>query len=237
VRIGIVSDVHGNIAGLERALAAMGAIDELICAGDSIFQFRFANDAVKRLRDMGALAILGNHEETFFSRDGERARQAAWIDREAMGWLAALPQSLTLEREGRRILVTHGSPFEPRYEYIYPNSPTLQRFATLDADVVILGHTHCQMAERIGDVLVINPGSAGDPRDHRNNRQLSCAVLETSDLSLTFYDFPDPMRVPSTAPVQPPAVQPGGSAASGIERRTVGQPAMQPNLGAASLDT
>ena len=221
MRIGIVSDVHGNIAGLERALAAMGAIDDLICAGDSIFQFRFANDAVNRLRALGALAIQGNHEETFFSRDGERARQAAWIDREALDWLAALPLSLELERGGRRILVTHGSPFEPRYEYVYPHSPALKRFATLAADVVILGHTHQQMAERVGEVLVINPGSAGDPRDHRNGRQLSCAVLDTDTLAVEFFDFPDPAR--ESAAVLPGASVRGHNTANGLAQGTTTQ--------------
>ena len=33
---------------------------------------------------------------------------------------------------------------------------------------VILGHTHYQMAERVGTSLIINPGSAGEPRDARN---------------------------------------------------------------------
>lgn len=194
MRIGIVSDVHGNSAGLDRALALMGDVDELICAGDSIFQFRFGNDAVNRLRARGALTIQGNHEETFFSRDGERARAAGWIDRDAMSWLAERPLRLQIERDGRRILIVHGSPWEPRYEYIYPHTPALRRFATLDADVVVLGHTHHQMAERVGSVLAINPGSAGDARDARNGRQLSCAVLETRDLSVQFFDFPDPAR-------------------------------------------
>ena len=36
VKFGIVSDVHCNAAGLERAIALMGEIDELICLGDSI---------------------------------------------------------------------------------------------------------------------------------------------------------------------------------------------------------
>jgi putative phosphoesterase len=194
VKIGIVSDVHGNIAGLDRALALMGDVDELICAGDSIYQFRFGNEAVNRLRERGAHTIQGNHEETFFSRDGERARAAGWIDRDAMAWLAQRPLRLELERDGRRILVVHGSPWEPRYEYIYPHTPALQRFSSLDAEVVILGHTHHKMAVQVGPVLAINPGSAGDARDARNGRQLSCAVLDTRDLTVQFFDFPDPAR-------------------------------------------
>jgi hypothetical protein len=60
------------------------------------------------------------------------------------------------------------------------------------------------MAERYGRVLVINPGSAGDPRDHRNEFQLSCAVWETTTGEVTFYDYPDPTRnfVTSSAKLQ-----------------------------------
>jgi len=83
LKIGIVSDIHCNIAGLDRALAEMGEVDELICAGDSIFQYRFSNEVVTRLRERGARVILGNHEETFFSSAGVRAQQAGWIDRDA----------------------------------------------------------------------------------------------------------------------------------------------------------
>jgi predicted phosphodiesterase len=38
---------------------------------------------------------------------------------------------------------------------------------------------------------VINPGSAGDARDSRNGRQLSCAVLDTDDESVRIIDYPD----------------------------------------------
>lgn len=50
------------------------------------------------------------------------------------------------------------------------------------------------MAERFGNVLVVNPGSAGDPRDHRNGRQLSCATWNTITDEVTFYDYPNPGR-------------------------------------------
>jgi len=38
VRIGIVSDLHCNFAGLSQALDRMGDVDELICLGDSIWE-------------------------------------------------------------------------------------------------------------------------------------------------------------------------------------------------------
>jgi predicted phosphodiesterase len=45
--------------------------------------------------------------------------------------------------------------------------------------------------QRIGRVLVINPGSAGDARDNGNGRQLSCAVLDTVTEEVVVTDFPD----------------------------------------------
>src|ERR1700736_5478890 len=40
VKLGIVSDIHCNAAGLRAALALMGDVDELICLGDSIWEYR-----------------------------------------------------------------------------------------------------------------------------------------------------------------------------------------------------
>ena len=50
MKIGIVSDVHNNAAALEAAIDLMGDVDELFCAGDSVSQVRFTNDAVALLR-------------------------------------------------------------------------------------------------------------------------------------------------------------------------------------------
>ena len=38
--VGIVSDVHGNARGLATALARMGDVDVLLCAGDLVGQAR-----------------------------------------------------------------------------------------------------------------------------------------------------------------------------------------------------
>jgi predicted phosphodiesterase len=72
----------------------------------------------------------------------------------------------------------------------------LRRFAEADADIVLYGHTHCQTVQRIGTALIINPGSAGDARDSRNDRQLSCAVLDTVTDEVTVIDYPDPRYTP-----------------------------------------
>jgi putative phosphoesterase len=189
LKLGIVSDLHCNIDGLDRALEEMGSIDALLCLGDSIYQYRFSNAVIGRLRELDALTIQGNHEETFLGTAGARARSSADIDRQLLGWLAERPHRHELRVDGKRILMVHSTPWEPRGAYIQPTSSELQRFGETDADIVLYGHTHRPVVRRIGRVLVVNPGSAGESRDPRNGGRLSCAVLDTVTEEVVMRDF------------------------------------------------
>jgi len=206
MKLGVISDIHCNHEALRIALERMGPVDELLCAGDAIYQFRFSNEVIGILRQRQTRYVLGNHEEVLLGHWGERARSADWVSREELEHMAARPSRIETVVGGRRLVMVHGSPFEPHNEYIYPNSRSLSRLATIDADYVILGHTHYQMAERVGRALVINPGSAGEPRDARNAFQLSYAVLDTETDEVRFDDFPDPTRA-----AVDPSIIPGGA--------------------------
>src|SRR6185437_716746 len=107
----------------------MGDIDELICLGDSIWEYRFSNEVAQILAERRAHTILGNHEECFFGPLGERARARVDNDPELMDWLASRPHRLELERDGKRLLLVHSTPWEPRGDYILPDSRDLARFA------------------------------------------------------------------------------------------------------------
>lgn len=194
MRLGIVSDIHCNIQGLERALDLMAPFDQLWCAGDSVFQFRWSNEVVRRLRDLQAVVVLGNHEETLLGPDGQRALSNPKVDQDLVAWLRRQPYRIERIIDGKKVVMTHGSPWEPWKDYHYPHEPIWARAAELDCDTLIVGHTHYKMALRVGRVLVINPGSAGDPRDHRNDFQLSCATWDTTTGEVVFYDYPDPTR-------------------------------------------
>jgi predicted phosphodiesterase len=167
----------------------------LWCAGDSVFQFRWSNEVVGRLREIGARVVLGNHEDTVLGRDGVRALSSNTIDQELVRWMREQPYRLEEMVDDKRVLMTHGSPWEPWKDYHYPHEKAFwARAERLNCDTVIVGHTHFQMAERFGSTLVINPGSAGDARDHRNSFQLSCAVWDTTTDEVVFYDYKDPAR-------------------------------------------
>ena len=194
MRVGIVSDIHCNAAGLARGLTLMGEIDALFCLGDSIYEYRFSNDVVALLKEHDATTILGNHEECFFGPQGARARARDGVDPALAAWLAERPLRQPLSIGGKRLLLVHSTPWEPRGTYVHPGSSLLDRFAEADADIVLYGHTHYQLDRRVGRVLVINPGSTGEGRDTRNQWQLSCAVLDTVSEEVQLIDFPDPLR-------------------------------------------
>lgn len=67
-----------------------------------------------------------------------------------------LPRALDLLLGGLRVHVSHG------HELGRPKPAQLAQ--AYDADVIVYGHTHVQMIERVGGTLVINPGAAGPRR-------------------------------------------------------------------------
>jgi hypothetical protein len=67
-----------------------------------------------------------------------------------------LPAVVHLERGGLAIHVSHGHEV---------GAPTPLKLASrYGADVLVYGHTHRALAERIGAQLVVNPGAAGPGR-------------------------------------------------------------------------
>jgi putative phosphoesterase len=189
VKLGIVSDLHANAAGLVAAIERMGRVDELLCAGDLVEESRFSNEVIDVLRQRGAHCVLGNHDRHFLAGFEARGGWATGADPELVGWLAARPTRLELEVGGHKLVMTHASPCEPGYPYVYAHSPGLQRWAEVAADYVVVGHTHAQMARRVGEVLVVNPGSAGLAQDPGNGRRLSYAVLDAATGEVTFDDY------------------------------------------------
>lgn len=71
-------------------------------------------------------------------------------------WNGRLLERLDLEIAGVTIHVSHG------HEFGRPGAATIA--AAYDADVCVYGHTHRQSIDRVGERLILNPGSAGARR-------------------------------------------------------------------------
>lgn len=179
MRIGIVSDIHCNAAALDRAVEQMGDVDEILCAGDACYQYRFSNEVAERLRQLGGRYVLGNHEEILLSEAGARAQASPTVDHALLEWTRDQPQLLRTEIDGKRLLMFHATPWAPYKDYLFPHDPQLQRLAEEEADFIIYGHTHAPLVTRIGRALIVNPGSAGEMRGA--DQVLTYAVLDTAD--------------------------------------------------------
>ena len=176
--IGIISDVHGDLAALDRALELMGPVHEVLCAGDLVMSYRFSNDAVRRLQEIGARVVLGNHDLDVLGPQGSRVRESPRTDPELLAWLSQQPTHLDVQIDGRRLVMFHATP-GTSFEYVYRQSASIREWDALGADYVIYGHTHYPLELRLARTLVINPGSTGQPRDPSNGFRSSFAVLDT----------------------------------------------------------
>ena len=180
MRLGILSDPHGNSLGLIAALRALegSRVDRLLCAGDIVGYYPFVNETIDTLIAAGVECIAGNHDlylrgDRPTTRERWKAYQLDYVDEvithENRQWLAALPLQLDIEVGRTRITMCHGSPWSPE-EYIYPDATDLERFGAVNVDVIIMGHTHIPMVRRLEvgqrEVLLFNPGSCGQPRDY-----------------------------------------------------------------------
>ncbi|MDO8669929.1 MAG: metallophosphoesterase family protein [Dehalococcoidia bacterium] len=179
MRIGIISDIHGNVSGLEQALEAMGQVDEILCAGDLVYQYRFSNEVIEIVRSLGVKCVRGNHEDIIISHHGANLRASGTIKPENLRYITNLPIRFEEQIDGKKFYMVHGSPWDPLREYVMPQDRRIEQMKEIDADVVVMGHTHFPMVRKVGKVLVINPGSCGDPRDHSYGLRLTFAVLDT----------------------------------------------------------
>jgi putative phosphoesterase len=165
---------------------------EVLCAGDLMFQYRFSNEVAALLESAGVRSIVGNHDKIILHLPNHPLRSSPSIEPRWLQYVASLPDTLDLELGGRRIVVAHGAPWDPagaiELTYVYPHDkPRLDRMREVEADVVVLGHTHVPMVERVAGVVVINPGSCGVPSGP--SAQLTCATLELDTLRAEVLHF------------------------------------------------
>jgi putative phosphoesterase len=175
-RLAVISDVHSNLEALHAVLGAIEG-EDVYCLGDSVGYGANPNEVLQLLRDRGAKAVMGNHDQAAVTgetgRFNARAAMAAlWtrgrLERENMNYLQGLPLELREEFDGANAYMAHGSPDDRIWEYVDPRSH-MDLFAhylsKTGCVLVALGHTHVPYSWSGEAGRVFNPGSVGQPRD------------------------------------------------------------------------
>lgn len=148
--IGIVSDLHGNLPGWERALAILQGCELILCPGDLLYHGpRF--DPVSGYNPRGLaeainacpvplLIARGNADSEVDSLFVHQPVQSPYV-------FAAV--------EGKRILVTHG--------HLEPLEKLLELAQRWAIDLLVNGHFHSPHITQYNNLLHLNPGTLTYP--------------------------------------------------------------------------
>ncbi|MBI2570676.1 MAG: metallophosphoesterase family protein [Candidatus Schekmanbacteria bacterium] len=191
MKIGIISDIHGNLEALRSVYTALDDLDcgYLVCLGDIVGYGPSPNECVDLVRERCDAVLMGNHDcATVGQMDiayfNPYAREALFwtrsqLSKENFNFLRDLP--LTCERDSA--IFVHSTPFQPHmWHYVVTPSDAMFQLAYFDQQVCFIGHSHqplmlsfesettCRL--HAGEVTMepevrylVNVGSVGQPRD------------------------------------------------------------------------
>ncbi len=202
MKVALIGDIHANLPALEAVLAhiEVQGVEATWNVGDWVGYGAFPDEVVKRLWDREVVGIRGNYDTKVLKFPKKKRKWTKdkipekWLafkwayenlSAEARDFLAGLRKEVRLQMEGKRVLITHGSP-ESSKEHLTPETSEA-RFRELvkitDADVVVFGHSHIPFARKLAGVWFINPGSVG--RQDDGDPRASYAILKFMPTGLT----------------------------------------------------
>jgi putative phosphoesterase len=210
MRILLISDLHASWPALQAILAAE-PYDYLMVGGDLVSYGPHPSQVIDCTRKQATIVVRGNHDEALARHvdcrcsptskplaEATRAEHARMLSPDQTTYLGALPLTAVLQVSGQKFFSVHASPREHLYRYtLTPEAPEeflRDEVADVEADFVLLGHTHYPMIRRVGAKTIINPGSAGQPRD--GDPRASYAVIEDGvpELRRAAYDVDATVR-------------------------------------------
>lgn len=194
MRIALISDIHGNLEALEKALESIDLlqIDQIFCLGDIVGYGADSQRCLQIVRERAAVIILGNHDAAVVGRAdlayfNDLARAAilytqSLLTNEQKNYIRSLP----LSYKDEHCHLVHGTPAKPeRWDYIFSAYDASNQFSSVEGNICFVGHSHVpgdyrEKAKNPDSVVkrIVNVGSIGQPRD-RDPRL--CFVIYNTD--------------------------------------------------------
>jgi protein phosphatase len=198
MKIAIISDLHGNYEALR---SIPERFDELWVLGDLVNYGPEPRAVVAFVKTNSTVVVRGNHDHSIGydvdprcsdryqkMADITRRYTASVLSKEQKAFLRQLPLKLELKRQDTSFYLCHAKPSDPLYEYCPEQSEEwVSELDHIRGDVLLVGHTHMPFIRRIGDRVVVNPGSLGQPKTGRPD---GCyAVWEDGALQLKSFPY------------------------------------------------
>ena len=188
MKIGIISDIHGNVKAFEVVLQELEKqnIEKIICLGDLIGGAPMSEEVVQKIIEIkDKLIIVRGNRERYIIKGMQKGVQDEKIEvskeqHERFKWLEnslsdsskkyihTLPKELTYEVEGKKIYICHypmkkDGNFRQHVKNATPEENEVM-FEGIHADIYLYGHTHEEIYNNINNKMYINPGALGCPR-------------------------------------------------------------------------
>ncbi len=175
MRLGIFTDVHGDLHALHKVLNALeqARADALVCLGDLVVHGQRPNEVVDLVRALAIPTVGGNHDHgaihygrdpglQFFNPKSElhTALTQPRLSPENRAFLSTLPETLTPHAQ---VHCVHAS-YRDRYALLYSSVVVDQVLEDAIAPVTLSGHTHRTRIHVLGaggEASEVDPWAAG----------------------------------------------------------------------------
>lgn len=177
MKIGVMSDTHGSLVYLEKALDTLSECDILLHAGDVLYHGP-RNDLPEGYNPKGVISKINELDNILIARGNCDAD----VDQMVINHPIQGPYVLSQFGE-TRILINHG--------YVDSKEETIKKAKSMGADILILGHTHVKELYIDENLIVINPGSTSIPKDGSHSVAI-IDIIETHqelDLDINLIDI------------------------------------------------
>jgi putative phosphoesterase len=207
MKIGVLSDIHGNHIALEEVLfeAQRQNVLKLYILGDIVGYYYNPGKVLEMLSNWDFEMIMGNHEALMLkmktdsniysevtNKYGNGHRIAInTLSSNQLEFINNLKDRLSINTDNTKFLLSHGCPWD-NSEYIYPNTDEsiLKKFDEYEYDFILFGHSHYSFSFRTKHGIALNPGSVGQSREKGGKAYWS--IINTSNRTfkqiITHYD-------------------------------------------------
>ncbi len=203
MKIGLISDIHGDKLALELAWAHLTVmrIDRIVCAGDLVGYGPHPDAVIAFLQEHAIPSVRGNHDRWAVERaDGLPGIPSTFggglPTKDSVEALRLLPGYQLIEDGSKVGVIAHGSPGDDM-EFVTRKTHSTSKLDgwlnEMGVNLLVIGHTHKPMVYRSESGLVINPGSVVSAPVVSTSRTF--AVLDWDNEAVTFHDVESGDRV------------------------------------------